>query len=45
MDTNWLRNIIRVGRVSSVNGATCTARVVFNDAEEAVSYEDLWPHH
>lgn len=39
MDTNWLRNIIRVGRVSSVNGAICTARVVFNDAEEAVSYD------
>lgn len=39
MDTNWLRNIIRVGRVSSVDGSSCTARVVFNDAEDAVSYD------
>lgn len=39
MDTNWVKNLIRVGRVSQVDGAACTARVVFNDADESVSYD------
>lgn len=39
MDTNQLRNIFRIGRVSSVNGENCTARVVFPDKENMVSAE------
>lgn len=39
MDTNWVKNLIRVGRVSQIDGAACTARVVFNDADESVSYD------
>lgn len=39
MDTNLLKNIIRVGRVSDVNGNTCTAKVVFGDADNNVSYD------
>ena len=41
MDTNWLKNIIRVGRVSQVDGSACTARVVFGDADNNVSYDLL----
>lgn len=39
MDINLVKNLIRVGRVSQVDGAACTARVVFNDADESVSYD------
>lgn len=39
MDTNQIRNLFRVGRVSSVNGTACTARVTFPDKEELVSAE------
>lgn len=34
-----LKNLIRVGRVSSVNPAACTARVAFEDRSDVVSYE------
>ena len=34
-----IKNLIRVGRVSSVNPSNCTARVVFNAQENNVSYE------
>lgn len=37
MDINQLKNIIRVGRVSSVDGKTCTARVTFPDKDDLVS--------
>lgn len=39
MDINQIRNIIRVGKVSSVNPANCTARVTFDDKDDLVSYE------
>ena len=39
MDTNQLKNMLRVGRVSSVNGTNCTARVTFPDKEGLVSAE------
>lgn len=39
MDTNLLKNIIRVGRVSNVDGNACTAKVVFGDADNNVSYD------
>ena len=39
MDINQLKNMLRVGRVSSVNGANCTARVTFPDKEGLVSAE------
>lgn len=39
MDINQIRNMLRVGRVSSVNGAACTARVTFPDKEGLVSAE------
>ena len=38
MDTR-LKDVIRIGKVSSVNGATCTATVVFDDRDELVSNE------
>lgn len=39
MDTNIVRNMIRIGRVSSVDPACMTARVVFNDKDNDVSYD------
>ena len=39
MDTNQVKNLIRVGRVSSVNGAECSARVTFGDKDDLVSAE------
>lgn len=39
MDINQLKNIIRVGIVSSVNGTNCTARVTFPDKDNMVSAE------
>ncbi len=39
MDTNQYRNLVRVGKVSSVNGETCRARVTFPDKEDVVSDE------
>ena len=39
MDTNQLKNLIRVGKVSSVNGKTCRARVTFPDKDDLVSDE------
>ncbi len=39
MDINQIKNMLRVGRVSSVNGAACTARVTFPDKEKMVSAE------
>lgn len=39
MDINQIKNIIRVGKVSSVNPANCTARVTFDDKDDLVSYE------
>ena len=38
MDTRLL-NIIKIGKVSSVNGKNCTARVVFNDCDNMLSAE------
>lgn len=34
-----MRQLIRIGIVSSVNPQTCTARVLFEDQDEAVSYD------
>lgn len=34
-----VKNLIRVGRVSSVNPASCTARVAFEDKSKTVSYD------
>jgi phage baseplate assembly protein V len=39
MDTNQLKNLVRVGIVSSVNGAACRARVTFPDKDNLVSEE------
>lgn len=39
MDTNYIRNLIRVGRVSTVNGAACRAKVTFPDKDNSVSAE------
>lgn len=39
MDTNQLKNMARVGIVSSVNGKTCRARVTFPDKDGMVSDE------
>lgn len=39
MGTNQLKNLIRVGKVSSVNGKTCRARVTFPDKDDLVSDE------
>jgi phage baseplate assembly protein V len=38
MDT-VLKNLVRVGRVSSINSANATVRVVFEDRENMVSYD------
>lgn len=37
MDTNFIKNIIRIGRVSSIDVNTNTARVVFSDKDDLVS--------
>lgn len=34
-----LKDIIRIGKVSSVNGDSCTATVVFDDCDDLVSTE------
>lgn len=34
-----IRDIFRIGKVSSVNGANCTARVTFPDKDDMVSAE------
>lgn len=34
-----LKDVIRIGKVSSVNGANCTAKVVFDDRDELVTDE------
>lgn len=39
MDTNFIKNIVRIGRVSSINAAANTAKVVFTDKNELVSGE------
>lgn len=39
MDTNQLKNMVRVGIVSSVNGSACTAKVTFPDKDNMVSAE------
>jgi len=39
MDTNIIRNLVRIGRVSSVDPACMSARVVFSDKDEDVSYD------
>ncbi len=39
MDINQIKNLIRVGRVSSVNGSECSARVTFGDKDDLVSAE------
>ena len=39
MDISKVRDVIRVGRVSSVNGTNCTARVTFPDKDDLVSQE------
>lgn len=37
MDTNFIKNIIRIGRVSSIDVSTNTARVAFSDKDDLVS--------
>lgn len=37
MDTNAVRNLIRVGRISSVNPETMTAKVTFPDKDNMIS--------
>lgn len=39
MDTNLMKNIVRIGRVSSIDAAANTAKVVFTDKNELVSGE------
>ncbi|WP_293726871.1 phage baseplate assembly protein V [uncultured Phascolarctobacterium sp.] len=39
MDTNLIKNIVRIGRVSSINAAANTVKVVFTDKNELVSGE------
>lgn len=39
MDISKVRDVIRVGRVSSVNGTNCTAKVTFPDKDDLVSQE------
>lgn len=36
MDTNFIKNIIRIGRVSSIDVSTNTARVAFSDKDDLV---------
>lgn len=37
MDTNFIKNIIRIGRVSSIDVSTNTARVAFSDKDDLLS--------
>lgn len=37
MDTNFIKNIVRIGRVSSIDVNTNTARVAFSDKDDLVS--------
>lgn len=37
MDTNFIKNIIRIGRVSSIDVNTNTVRVAFSDKDDLVS--------
>lgn len=37
MDTNQIKNMVRIGIVSSVNGKNCTAKVTFPDKDNMVS--------
>ena len=37
MDTNFIKNILRIGRVSSIDVNTNTARVAFSDKDDLVS--------
>lgn len=39
MDTDVIKRLVRVGRVSSVNASSMRARVVFTDMENTVSAE------
>lgn len=39
MDINTVKNMIRIGKISSVNGTDCTARVTFGDKDNMVSAE------
>lgn len=39
MDTNIIKNLVRIGRVSSVDPSNMTARVLFTDKDEDVSYD------
>lgn len=39
MDINQIKNLIRIGTVSAVNGESCSARVVFDDKDNMVSAE------
>ena len=37
MDTNILKNVLRIGNVSAVDGYSCSARVTFGEQENLVS--------
>lgn len=37
MDINQLKNVARKGRISSVDGASCRAKVVFEDKDNLIS--------
>lgn len=39
MDINQIKNLIRIGCVSSVNGEACSARVTFEEKDDLVSAE------
>ena len=39
MDINQIKNLIRIGTVSAVNGESCSARVAFEDKDNMVSAE------
>ncbi len=39
MDISIIRNMVRVGKVSTVNGAACRVKVVFPDKENCISDE------
>lgn len=39
MDINKIKDLIRIGRVSSVNPLKCTAKVTFPDKDDMVSDE------
>ena len=37
MDTNILKNVLRIGKVSAVDGPSCSARVTFDEQDNLVS--------